>query len=311
MAKKRGIGDDQQMLVDNTAEYTAEAPATLGAPDVAPIQLERVEWYDDRFYRTRVEGEYVYLPSVTTILSVVNKPFLSQWRGNIGNEEADSIVRKALERGSLIHDCAFTLINGGTLHWVNPDLRLDNENRKRLAHMEYLHNGKFKIVETNQENWLQIFRLSRWLKAVAPKVLLSESNIYEMEHGYAGTLDYLFRVRAGEYQVAGREPLQLEDGIYIMDIKTGKGFDESNYYMQIAAYRYAVEKLYGHKILGGLLVHLNAQTRSGIEGVQTYLRTAEELDKDFDDFLHTLSIWKRNNATTKPKIVELPISITL
>ena len=34
-------------------------------------------------------------PSVTTILSIIRKPYLERWRGEIGNDDADFIMEEA------------------------------------------------------------------------------------------------------------------------------------------------------------------------------------------------------------------------
>lgn len=52
-----------------------------------------------RYYK--VDGER--LVSVTTVLSVIEKPGLAHWRGSVGNDEADRISTEAAEHGTAIH----------------------------------------------------------------------------------------------------------------------------------------------------------------------------------------------------------------
>jgi genome maintenance exonuclease 1 len=62
--------------------------------------------------KTRYEkGRRIYLtpegnsyPSVTSVLSTMNKDFLIKWRERIGDVEADKIVRMASSRGNRLHD---------------------------------------------------------------------------------------------------------------------------------------------------------------------------------------------------------------
>ena len=42
-------------------------------------------------------------PSVTTILSHKNKPFINAWRKRVGAKEADKISRQSAARGTSIH----------------------------------------------------------------------------------------------------------------------------------------------------------------------------------------------------------------
>ena len=48
-----------------------------------------------------VDGEF--FPSVTTVLSSLPKPGLDEWRKNVGDEEADRVMRAAAARGTAAH----------------------------------------------------------------------------------------------------------------------------------------------------------------------------------------------------------------
>jgi hypothetical protein len=52
-----------------------------------------------RYYK--IDGER--FASVTTILGVLDKSGLAQWRGSVGNDEADRIATEAAEHGTAIH----------------------------------------------------------------------------------------------------------------------------------------------------------------------------------------------------------------
>lgn len=52
-----------------------------------------------RYYK--VEGER--FPSVTTVISILEKSGLALWRGRIGNAEADRISKEAADHGTSIH----------------------------------------------------------------------------------------------------------------------------------------------------------------------------------------------------------------
>lgn len=49
----------------------------------------------------KIDGER--LASVTTILNVLDKAGLAQWRGNVGNAKADEISREAADHGTAVH----------------------------------------------------------------------------------------------------------------------------------------------------------------------------------------------------------------
>jgi len=82
-------------------------------------------------------------------------------------------------------------------------------------------------------------------------------------------------------------------------------------YLQLAAYVRAVEEQENLPAIdGAILLHVNADVRSGLAGVKIILRTPEEIGSDFDDFLAVQKIWKRENETTKPKIQNLSKYLT-
>lgn len=70
-----------------------------------------------RFYA--VDGKQY--PSVTTVLSILRKPMLEQWRGRLGNEEADRTMNEAADLGREVHKI-LELIDLGKSITVKPEL---------------------------------------------------------------------------------------------------------------------------------------------------------------------------------------------
>ena len=56
-----------------------------------------------RFYKTPQNNLY---PSVTTVLSSMSKEGIEEWKNRVGEEEAARVLKKANERGTLIHHMA-------------------------------------------------------------------------------------------------------------------------------------------------------------------------------------------------------------
>ena len=74
-----------------------------------------VEILDNRFYWNEKTQEYY--PSVTTILDAYPKGFgYTNWLKQVGYN-ADIIVRKAGEEGSLVHNLIETYLAGQELTW--------------------------------------------------------------------------------------------------------------------------------------------------------------------------------------------------
>lgn len=294
-----------------------------------------VSWFDDRYYRIDMEqavsgnfvivkesGQYkvmdrdipifetrerhVFFPSSTTLLGAYPKPRLTRWRGDIGNQAADYAMETAAEKGSSIHHACYTYANNGVVVYQSPVrvfTQAEIENFKRL------YDGNVRVLYS-QEQVLCVDRFVRWWNAVKPSLIGSEDTVVSFRHQYAGTCDYILRIEGGLYNINGSTPLRLEAGLYIVDLKSGKNiWDEHT--LQLASYVKAFEEDGSvGPFRGALIVHLAAQTRSGIPGVATTLVTREEIEHGFEDFLSVKKIWTRANADSKPRIYELPTLMT-
>jgi hypothetical protein len=74
---------------------------TFKREDLKHIELSTETVDGKRFYRTPCGGLF---PSVTTVLSAMkNKTYLNEWKRRIGEDEANTIMRKAAGRGTAMH----------------------------------------------------------------------------------------------------------------------------------------------------------------------------------------------------------------
>jgi hypothetical protein len=282
-----------------------------------------IEWFDQRYYKvvlsnketndvspavTLYRGEkesIAYIPSVTECLGIIAKPFLADWRGRVGNDEANRIMYDALDKGSRVHHACWVYTRGGIVLCDSWKTRLyDDEARIELSKR---YNGN--IIILRQEEFLPFYRYVQFHNLVNPEMLASEITAYNLIHGVAGTVDAVMHIKAGEYQVAGSKPLKLDGGVYIVDLKTGKSIDD-NYYMQVAAYAELLRNDF-EDIRGALILHLEATTKTGIEGLNTHVRTPSEMNSDWLDFQHVAAVWNRKNRNRVPKVFDLPTYATM
>lgn len=306
------IKDLSRALQDTRTELEslkAQRGTAQFLPVEVPAQGERVDyehvppqqsvtWYDDRYYRVQLEHEVRFLPSVTTILKAAPKPFLDRMRGDLGNNEMDRRMREAADRGTRIHDACGTLALGGVVLYQTPvaPFTVEAINELREKH------GRVSLIY-QQEEMVHVMRFHRWLEAVKPRISHVELTVFSLENDYAGTLDFIFEIEPGSYEINGSKPLKL-GGRYIADLKTGKVISHS-YHMQTAAYQRAMEET-GLHVDGRLIIHTGAETRSAIPGLATHVRDASTIDDDWQDFLSTQRLWRRENAHSKPKIFDIP-----
>lgn len=266
-----------------------------------------VEWFDDRWYKIEKKlGTFDYYPSVTTKLNIVAKPFLAQWRGDIGNREADMRVFEAQERGKRIHSGWETMTRGGAVVF-NPPMR-PNFTEEQLAALRNEHT--FIEVIRYQDEMYQLTKLQKFLDIVKPKIIASELIVYSDKFREAGTIDNVFEIEAGEYFVNGRTPLVLEGGLYIGDLKTGSMFDD-NAYMQMAAYANAYNELTSVEPVGTIGIHTGAKTKTGIPGLGVFVRNHKEWRQDFNDFRSVSALWERKHKDDRPETFDLPTVITM
>jgi hypothetical protein len=285
---------------------TQTTPVVIESEKQTPI-IKTIEWFDDRFYKVRLSnGEINYFPSVTTVLEVVNKPFLAHWRGEIGNELADQKMNEAARKGTAVHHACTIIAQGGRVDWINTELPEELEREKILSQMKYYMGESFFVFRRTQEDWIHVVRFFQWWNALNPKLVYADRKLYSMKKHVAGTLDFAIEIKEGDYQVSGKDPVHLDGGIYIVDLKTGKEIHDSHY-LQVGQYADMVDV----PIVGGMILHTNAQIRSGIEGVKTYVRTREQIVSDIKDFDAAHALWLRENAAYKPKVMELPTSLSL
>jgi len=79
-------------------------------------EIEQINSYefDERFYTKEFNGERIFAPSVTHVLSCSYPSDwgLTQWRGDVGNKRADEIMDEASEDGTFVHDAIEKILKG-------------------------------------------------------------------------------------------------------------------------------------------------------------------------------------------------------
>lgn len=252
------------------------------------LQSEMVNWFDQHYYRIGSR----FLPSVTTVLGASPKWYLANWRGDVGNAEADRIMKEAQIHGSNVHGFLNHLLNGGSLVFNQET------------------NEKGYINVRDQFEFLHIYKVVQFLNIVKPKILMSEEIIWSDKYEFAGTMDLLMDVEEGEYPVNGAKPIFLEGGVYVADLKTGKTIGNEAFW-QTSAYAEALKEHTGLKVAGTMILHTQSGNAKGIEGFGVKVRNSEEVSLDFENFLKVYEVWKIAPNPAKPKIFQMPQTLKL
>lgn len=304
-AVKKAV-EEKKIIIPNDAATKAWREMDEQHRQECRIRVEQIQWFDDHFYKIQLpSGEEVYYPSVTTVLGLIQNSSIMRWRADVGNEEADRRLHDAGRRGSRIHAATEVIESGGTI--VFNDYRRPTYTRQELIEME--KNGEIMVLE-EQEEMLQVIKYKRWLDAVQPECVALETIVADPDIESAGTLDRVYHIKGGKYEIAGAKPLDVIEGLYVIDIKSLSSIDPK-FFKQISTYAKMYAKMYNVEFEGGMIVHTNADTKNGIMGLTTKMINPHEMDEYYQDYLDIYKVWKRNNPTKHPKVFTFPSLLTL
>jgi hypothetical protein len=105
-------------------------------------KLTRETTESGRKYFTPEGNSY---PSVTTVLGILNKGSIAEWRRRIGEEEANKISRQAAGRGTAVHKLAEDYIDN-----------VENWQGKQMPANIFTFNTIKKLIDKNLNNvWFQ------------------------------------------------------------------------------------------------------------------------------------------------------------
>ncbi|HUX56180.1 MAG TPA: hypothetical protein VMV77_04355 [Bacteroidales bacterium] len=142
----------------------------------------------------------------------------------------------------------------------------------------------------NEQEWCGIGGFIDFYENFVDKIHASEMNVFCDEFRYAGTLDFI---------------CQIQDENWLIDFKFGNAVYPT-YFLQIAAYRYAVQGKIQIDRMG--VLHLKAATRGrdksgkNIQGVKWKLIPPDKpYEHLFNIFKSVLLIYGEENPEAKPK----------
>lgn len=231
----------------------------------------------DRFYR--VEGyPNVSFPSVTSILTVINKPGLAFWDKNLSlsyiqkklsfaadsqqfltEEWIQNMVCEARKAGSIEANRAATFGTRG--HQVLEDICSGREHRKD-SDMEPIANA-----------------MSSWMRDSGYEIIFTEQMVYSAMHEYAGSVDAIALTPSACN--SGHDSFDL----VIFDWKISSKI-RTEYALQLAAYAKALEEMSGTTIEEAWVI------RFGKEAPEYEARQVKCLDHCFRIFQAALTLYK-------------------
>ena len=134
-------------------------------------------------------------PSVTTVIgTVIRKPMLEKWLGNLGNAEAERVRTKAASHGTLVHALAALVVEGV------PSIPMGDEDAPAQA---------------------QLDAFTDWYEQYVEEVYAVELMVSHDGYRYAGQLDFLLRMKRHKVPT-------------IVDVKSGKAVYPEHRYQTAA-----------------------------------------------------------------------------
>jgi hypothetical protein len=248
--------------------------------------------YDERYYQRWLDQDTViYAPSLTHVLGECypGNDQLSRWRGDVGNERADVLLREGSEIGNYVHAAAPRLFAGESIPSQEirdlffPGFRSLKVLRCLAAFCAWVEEWQVEPVKDAYGN--PRIEFVTWCE-VAPGLR------------FAGTVDLLVWATAPK----------KERMLYLVDLKTGTSIHESNK-AQVCGYRYSI--IQNEPNLPPpipVLLHLGNTTKkhwsfNPLDGDD--VRTYE------DRCLAAVAMWSLHHPDAQPNAEQFPETFTL
>lgn len=126
---------------------------------------KQINFLDERFYQF---DEWVYFPSVTTVLDIYPKGYgFIQWLKDLGNN-ADEVLKRAGESGTKIHNAIESYLKGDEVIWNDAIYDFDE--------------------------WRQILRFKEFWETYKPELIHPELQVVAPDYQLGGTIDIICRI---------------------------------------------------------------------------------------------------------------------
>jgi hypothetical protein len=250
--------------------------------------LTRVTTERGRYYITP-EGRQ--LPSVTTILGVIGKPGLDNWKIKTERESvihaAQGLVEELERRDDPAISAGFAEMLRDRLGRAAAFQRVMNQAGQigtsvhALIEWSLRHELGERVtarpVGLDERGLCAFMAYEDWRRTVDLKPLAVERELWSATHGYAGTMDLLAELTIDDARV-----------VAVIDWKTGGIYNEA--LLQSAAYMHAaIEMGLAAAPLQGVIVHLPKTAKDKVK-----VRTVswDEMPKKLGAFLGAKELWE-------------------
>jgi len=206
-------------------------------------KVEQINTDSGRFYQTPTGNRY---PSVTTVVGLMNRDAIMEWRRRVGAEEANKISSKAASRRTRVHKICEEYINN-----------------------EDVFNKKYSIIDLESFS-----RLRKVIDEKIDNVHLQEVKLYSDYLKMAGTVDCVAEYEGKLSIIDFKTAMKPKEKSYI-----------TNYFCQASAYAIMYEERTGIPV-GQIVVMISVDDEEPqifVEKRDDYVDKLMEVRKQYTD----------------------------
>lgn len=242
------------------------------------VETDRIDRFDERWYKIMVDGKPHYFKNVNNILEIKDKGYgFKEWLKNVGHN-SDIILDKTGRLGNAVHDLIEFTLRGEKAYYSYLE-HYSNSERERVFYWErFLTWAAFWKEFTTANN-------VEWKDYV-------EYIVYDLDYNYAGTVDLLCRVNG--------EPTMF-------DLKTGSYIGEKEELQQIA-YMNAVKSMHNVDVGKAYLMWMPTEyvNKKGYR-----LKEVDWSEHKWELFKHYKALHDEEWRNKKPKFMTYPTELDL
>ena len=238
-------------------------------------KLKRLDSPTGRAYVLNENGTPIFMPSVTSILSLKSSPYLADLEAKIGKEELISIGNRAALRGTAMHAFLENYLICIQKKGDNSSCLLYTQRKSTDSLLEEMESERVAAGRALFYNVYHSGILDR-----IKKVIFTEQFLYSKLHKFAGTTDLSFFDMQNYIVMTDFKSASSERGEDILD----------KYKCQVAAYTIAFEELYGKPVNRG---EIWISHNDGLQIIELSGSEMEDRKREFLDLCDTYhSMWE-------------------
>lgn len=254
------------------------------------------------YYRFDEEGNRVNIDGVTTILDIVNKPFLKPWAAKVAIEyvKANMLLPDGGFKQFATEEFLAMLEEAKGQHKVHLDKAADighiaHESLEKTIQYAIDNTGgvvlELKAIPSDDTPQHEMARSCMnaawdWMKAHNVRWTATERKVYSKEYDFSGTEDGLCIVDScTNLKCCGDRVFR--NRISVGDFKSSNQLSET-YPLQVAAYQFAEIEEFGEPVTDRWVLRLGKERGE----VEPWYLPADEFEDDFEAFLAARNLYR-------------------